>query len=49
MKNLAEKMMARTHEAVMVYQQELAKKQELPLAERNMLYGKYLLDVNEAL
>ncbi|HJI28530.1 MAG TPA: hypothetical protein OIL76_00520 [Veillonellaceae bacterium] len=25
------------------------KKQELPLAERNMLYGKYLLDMNEAL
>lgn len=49
MKNLAEKMMARTHEAVMLYQQELAKKPELPLAQRNMLYGKYLPDINDAL
>lgn len=49
MKTYAEKLMKRTHKAVMIYQQELAKKQELPLAQRNMLYGNYLLDINDAL
>ena len=49
MKILAEKMMARTHKAVKIYQLELRKKQDMTPARWNMLYGKYLLDMDEAI
>ena len=49
MKIWAEKMMARTHKAVKIYQLELRKKQDMTLARWNMLYGKYLLDMDEAI
>ena len=46
MKILAEKMMARTHKAVKIYQYELRKKQYMTPASLNMLYEKYLLDID---
>ena len=49
MKIWAEKMMARTHKAVKIYQLESQKKQDMPPAQWNMLYGKYLLDMDEAI
>lgn len=49
MKILAEKMMARTHRAVKIYQLESRKKQDMTPARWNMLYGKYLLDIDEAI
>ena len=49
MKILVEKMMARTHKAVKIYQLELQKKQDMTPAQWNMLYGKYLLDMDEAI
>jgi thiaminase len=49
MKILVEKMMARTHKAVKIYQLELQKKQDMTPARWNMLYGKYLLDMDEAI
>ncbi|SDZ73322.1 hypothetical protein SAMN05660648_00146 [Selenomonas ruminantium] len=49
MKILAEKMMARTHKAVKNYQLELQKKQDMAPAWWNMLYGKYLPDMDEAI
>ena len=49
MKILAEKMMARTHKAVKIYQLESRKRQEMTPARWNMLYGKYLLDMDEAI
>ena len=49
MKILAEKMMARTHKAVKIYQLELRKKQDMTPARWNMLYGKYLPDMDEAI
>ena len=49
MKILAEKMMARTHKAVKNYQLESRKKQDMTPARWNMLYGKYLLDMDEAI
>lgn len=49
MKILAEKMMARTHKAVKNYQLELQKKQDMTPARWNMLYGKYLPDMDEAI
>ena len=49
MKILAEKMMARTHKAVKIYQLELQKKQDMTPARWNMLYGKYLPDMDEAI
>ena len=49
MKILAEKMMARTHKTVKNYQLELQKKQDMTPARWNMLYGKYLLDMDEAI
>ena len=49
MKILAEKMMARTHKAIKIYQLELRKKQDMTPARWNMLYGKYLLDMDEAI
>ena len=48
MKSWAEKMMARTHKAVKNYQLESQKKQDMTPARWNMLYGKYLLDMDEA-
>jgi len=49
MNKLAKKMMTRTHKAVKRYQQALAKNQNLPPAQKNMLYGKYLLDIDDTL
>ena len=49
MKILAEKMMARTHKAVKIYQLELQKKQDMTPARWNMLYGKYLPDMDDAI
>lgn len=49
MKILADKMMARTHKAVKIYQLESRKKQDMTPARWNMLYGKYLLDIDEAI
>ena len=49
MKIFAEKMMARTHKAVKIYQLESQKKQDMTPAQWNMLYGKYLLDMDEAI
>jgi thiaminase len=49
MNKLAKKMMTRTHKAVKRYQQALDKNQNLPPAQKNMLYGKYLLDIDDAL
>ena len=49
MKIWAEKMMARTHKAVKIYQLESQKKQDMTPAQWNMLYGKYLLDMDEAI
>ena len=49
MKIWVEKMMARTHKAVKIYQQESQKKQDMTPAQWNMLYGKYLLDMDEAI
>ena len=49
MKIWAEKMMARTHKAVKIYQLESQKKQDMTPARWNMLYGKYLPDMDEAI
>ena len=49
MKSWAEKMMARTYKAVKIYQLESQKKQDMTPAQWNMLYGKYLLDMDEAI
>ena len=49
MKFRAEMMMARTHKAVKIYQLELQKKQDMTPARWNMLYGKYLPDMDEAI
>ena len=49
MKSWAAKMMARTHKAVKIYQLESQKKQDMTPAQWNMLYGKYLLDMDEAI
>jgi len=49
MKIWAEKKMARTHKAVKIYQLESQKKQDMTPAQWNMLYGKYLLDMDEAI
>ena len=49
MKIFAEKMMARTNRAVKIYQLESRKKQDMTPARWNMLYGKYLPDMDEAI
>lgn len=48
LENWAYKMMARAHMVVRCYQQAMQDKQELPLAKKNMLYGHYLRDMDEA-
>lgn len=49
MKAYAEKLMIKTHAAVKKYQlaQEMHKGE--PIVRQNMLYGQYLIDMNEAL
>lgn len=42
-------LMARTYKAVKIYQLESQKKQDMTPAQWNMLYGKYLLDMDEAI
>ena len=49
MKAYVEKLMIRTHAAVKKYQLAQESNKNQPIAQQNMLYGRYLIDMNEAL
>ena len=49
MKAYAEKLMMKTHAAVKKYQLAQESHKNQPIAQQNMLYGRYLIDMNEAL
>ena len=49
MMNWAEKMMMQAHKDVSRYQAAMQQKKDMSLAEKNMLYGRYLKDMNEAI
>ena len=49
MKAYAEKLMIRTHAAVKKYQLAQESNKNQPISQQNMLYGRYLIDINEAL
>ena len=49
MKTYAEKLMMKTHAAVKKYQLAKESNKNQPIAQQNMLYGRYLVDINEAL
>ncbi len=45
----AEKMMLKAHKAVQRYQSAMENQQTVSVAKRNMLYGRYLKDMDEAI
>lgn len=49
MMNWAAKMMMQAHKDVIRYQAVLQQKKGMPPAKKNMLYGRYLKDMNEAI
>lgn len=49
MMNWEEKMMMQAHKAANRYQAAMQQKKDMSLAEKNMLYGRYLKDMNEAI
>ena len=49
MMNWAEKMMLAAHKAANRYQAAMQQEKALPLAKKNMLYGRYLKDMDEVL
>ena len=49
MKTYAEKLMKRSHKAVKLYQQAQSHKKGLTIVQRNMLYGQYLIDMDDAI
>ncbi len=49
LKSYAEKLMKRTHQAVKQYQQAQSHQEGLSIAKQNMLYGRYLIDMNDAI
>ena len=49
MKAYAEKLMMKAHAAVEKYQSAQEMHKEEPIVRQNMLYGQYLIDMNEAL
>lgn len=49
MMNWADKMMMKAHKAVSRYQAALQQEKDMSPAEKNMLYGRYLKDMNEAI
>lgn len=49
MKAYAEKLMMKAHAAVEKYQSAQESHKSQPFAQQNMLYGRYLIDMNDAL
>ena len=49
MKTYAEKLMAQAFQSVKNYQQAMNGQKDLPPARKNMLYGRYLADMDEAI
>lgn len=49
MKTYAEKLMAQAFQSVKNYQQAMNGQKDLPPARKNMLYGRYLTDMDEAI
>lgn len=49
MKAYAEKLMMKAHAAVEKYQSAQESHKSQPFAQQNMLYGSYLIDINETL
>lgn len=49
MMDWAAKMMMQAHKDVIRYQAVLQQKKGMPPAKKNMLYGRYLKDMNEAI
>ncbi len=49
MKIYAEKLMAQALQTVKTYQQAMRGQKDLPPVRKNMLYGRYLTDMDEAI
>lgn len=49
MMNWADKMMMKAHKTVKRYEIVCQQEQDMPLAKKNMLYGHYLKDMDEAI
>lgn len=49
MMNWANKMMTKAHKAANRYMAAMQQEKDMPLAKKNMLYGRYLKDMDEAL
>lgn len=47
--NWADRIMMMAHKAVIRYQAALKQEEDMPLAKKNMLYGRYLKDIDDAL
>lgn len=45
----ADRMMMKAHKAAARYQAAMRKEKNMPLARKNMLYGRYLKDMDEAI